>query len=87
MQIQHFDIAAGSYGPGHSPVVLKTDIFNRYKYNLQFFVWPRNNLVSNFLINNRWEVLDIEGLQFDIQTKVFYLHIDDVWAKRAVQHT
>eukprot|EP00727_Mastigamoeba_balamuthi_P001650 m51a1_g11482 hypothetical protein (380) ;mRNA; f:9245-10384 len=84
MQIQHFDIAAGSYGPGRGPVVLKTDIFNRYGYNLRFFVRPRNNLVSNFLNNNRWEVLDVDGLQFDIQTKVFYPHIDDVWAKRAV---
>eukprot|EP00727_Mastigamoeba_balamuthi_P000197 m51a1_g10174 hypothetical protein (404) ;mRNA; r:6799-8835 len=76
MQIQHFDIAAGSYGPGRGPVVLKTAIFNRYGYNLRFFVWPRNNLVSNFLNNNRWKVLDINGLQFDIQTKVFYPHID-----------
>eukprot|EP00727_Mastigamoeba_balamuthi_P012443 m51a1_g7821 hypothetical protein (219) ;mRNA; f:136279-136935 len=84
MQMQNFDLTAGSYGPDKGPVVVKTDIFNRYGYNLQFYVRPWNNLVSNFLNNRHFEILDIDTLQFDIQTKVFYPHIDNLYAKWTV---
>eukprot|EP00727_Mastigamoeba_balamuthi_P001665 m51a1_g11496 hypothetical protein (197) ;mRNA; f:1981-2633 len=60
MQTQNFDLVADLYGPDKGPVVVKTDVFNRYRH---------------------FEILDTNALQFDIQTKVFYPHIDNLYAK------
>eukprot|EP00727_Mastigamoeba_balamuthi_P014714 m51a1_g9869 hypothetical protein (196) ;mRNA; r:73210-73866 len=61
MQMQNFDLTAGSYKPDKGPVVVKTNVFNRC-----------------------FKILDIYPLQFDIQTKVFYLHIDNLYTKWTV---
>jgi hypothetical protein len=84
IQLQEFTIAAGDGGVGKISQ-FKVDMFNKYGYNLRFILRPEANLVPDSTNNERWKILDINSIQFDIANKPFFPDIDDWYYKHVYQ--
>lgn len=76
VQKQEFTIGAND-----TETNAKVDMFTKYGYNLRFILRPEANLQPNFENNERWQILDINTLQFDIANKTYYPKTDDWYQK------
>lgn len=85
IQSQNFTISAATT---HTEV--KLDMFNKYGYDLKFRLQRESDLAANPCQadgngNNRWALLDITHLQFNIANKIYWPRTDDWYHKHVLQ--
>jgi hypothetical protein len=80
IQKQEFTIGAAD-----TVTAAKVDMFTKYGYNLRFILRPEANLVPNILNNERWKILDIKTLTFEIANKTYFPLTDDWYHKHVYQ--
>jgi hypothetical protein len=77
MQYQDFTIGAADL-----QTQVKCDMFTKFGYNLRFILRLAANLVPDVQNNERWRILDINFMQFDVANKVMFPYVDDWYYKR-----